>query len=40
MAIVSGTTVGMSGKRMRKYRATRPCTARVGSRPATAGAAA
>jgi len=40
MAMVSGTTVGMSMNRMRKYCAMIPCTACVGSRPWTAGAAA
>jgi hypothetical protein len=37
---VSGTTVGISMNRMRKYVAMKPCTASFGSRPCTAGAAA
>src|SRR5438093_1055018 len=35
----TGTTVGMSMTRMRKYVAMKPCTASFGSRPAAAGAA-
>jgi len=37
---VSGTTVGMSMNRMRKYVAMIPCTASFGSSPITAGDAA